>query len=177
VAKGNAGEAIVRNDIDRRGFVVRLGQAVARNRWRCLAYCLLDTHFHLVLVTAEANLGDGMRWLASRHAQDVNFRHGRSGHLFGGRFYSVRLKSDEHLLAALVYVLVNPVRAGMTRSPADWPWSSCAATIGPARPPGFLDVEAVLELFGSDPSVSRLTIAAALDETLALDRRRQGSDP
>jgi hypothetical protein len=119
-----------------------------------------------------------MRWLASACAQDLNFRHGRSGHVFGGRFYSARLKSDEHLSSALIYVLLNPVRAGVVQSPQAWSWSSCPATVGAVRPPGFLDVDGVLELFGREPSVSRLNLVAALHETLALDRTRYGgSDP
>ena len=94
--------------------------------------------------------------------------------MFGGRFYSARLTSDDHLMSALIYVLLNPVRAGVARSPQAWPWSSCAATVGAARPPGFLDVPAVLELFGTEPSASRVRLVAALDETLALDRGRFG---
>ncbi len=178
VAKGNAGEPIVRNDVDRRGFLSRLGQSVHRHRWQCLAYCLLDTHFHLLLGTPIPNLGAGMRWLKSAHAQDVNYRHGRSGHLFGGRFYSVPIKSDDHLVSALVYVYLNPVRAGVARRPHEWEWSSYGVTVRGERAPAFLNTAAVLELFGVDPTMSRIRLAAAVDETLRLDRARwSGSDP
>jgi putative transposase len=164
----------VRNDYDRRAFVNRLRQAVSRYRWRCLAYCLLDTHFHLVVATPTPTLSAGMRWLKSTYAQDLNHRHGRTGHLFGGRFYSVALKTDDHLVTALLYVMLNPVRAGVARSPREWRWSSCAATLGAARAPRFLDVAAVLELFGTDTSTARLHLEAAMDETLRLDRARRG---
>jgi hypothetical protein len=168
----------VRNDIDRRGFLARLGQAVDRYRWDCLAYALLDTHFHVVVRTPDPNLGDGMRWFKSRHAQDLNFRHGRSGHVFGGRFYSAPLESDDHLLAALIYVFLNPVRAGLGRTAEDWSWSSYRATVGSERPPPFLNVGSVLELFGSEVSVARVRLRSVVDETYRLDvERRLGSDP
>jgi REP element-mobilizing transposase RayT len=172
VSRGNAGEAIVRNDIDRGRFLDLLDEAIARYRWRCLAYCLLDTHFHVVLRTPEPNLGDGMQWLKSRYAEDLNFRHGRTGHVFGGRFYSAPLESDSHLITALLYVFLNPVRAGLGRSPADWTWSSYPATIG-EHAPRFLDVASVLELFGAEPSLARARLRSIVDETVRLDRERR----
>jgi REP-associated tyrosine transposase len=174
VAKGNSGESIVRNDFDRQAFVRRLSQAVARYRWKCLAYCLLDTHFHLIVATPQPTLSAGMRWLKATYAQDMNHRHGRTGHLFGGRFYSKTVESDDHLIAALIYVLLNPVRAGAVDSPRDWSWSSCAATLGAAPSPRFLDTAAVLELFGRDAPTARVHLEAALEETLALDREPRG---
>lgn len=172
VSKGNAGEAIVRNDVDRRGFVMRLGQAVARHRWECLAYCLLDTHFHLIVRTPAPNLGDGMRWFKSTYAQDMNFRHGRVGHVFGGRYYSAPLLTDEHLIAALVYVFLNPIRAGVVQSPESWPWSSYATTVGRSqRSLAFVDAGSVLELWGADPSVARARLSDTVEETIRLDRR------
>jgi hypothetical protein len=138
-----------------------------------MAYCLIDTHFHLVLRTPEPNLGEGMRWLKSTHAQDVNYRHGRTGHVFGGRYYSAQIHSDDHLLAALVYVYLNPVRAGIVDLPHAWPWSSFAATVGRSRAPEFLHVDSVLELFGPEPTVARARLLDVVRETRELDRMRR----
>ena len=149
--------------------MARLGRAVEMYEWVCLAYCLLDTHFHLVLQTPEPNLGVGMRWLQSVYAQDVNYRHARRGHLFGGRFYSARLKGDNHLLSAVIYVLLNPVRAGVAKHPEDWPWCSYVDTVARETSPRFLARAAVLELFDSRPSAARLRLAEAVRETLARD--------
>jgi putative transposase len=166
VAKGNRGQAIVRDDTDRRSFFVRLDKAVEMHGWVCLAYCLLDNHFHLVLQTPEPNMGVGMRWFQSAHAQDVNFRHGLQGHVFGGRYYSVRLKQESHLISAVVYVLMNPVRAGVARHPEEWPWCSYAGTIGRAAAPRLLARDTVLELFGGEPRV----LVGAVPDALARDR-------
>jgi putative transposase len=171
VARGNNGESIVRDDRDRRNFIGRLDQAVARYEWICLAYCLLDTHFHLVLQTPKPNLGVGMRWLQSAYAQDLNYRHHRTGHVFGGRFYSVRLRSERHLISAVVYVSLNPVRAAVVDLPDDWPWCSYAATVGSVASPRFLNRAALLERFDRNPDTAQRRLATAVTETLQRDGR------
>ena len=140
VAKGVGGSEIVADDADRRSFIARLARTVESHRWSCLAYCLLDTHFHLVVTTPEPNLGVGMKWLKAAYAQDFNHRHGRQGHVFGGRFYSEAIGRDAHLVAAIVYVALNPVRAGIVDRPERWPWSSYAATVGVVPAPELLNV-------------------------------------
>ena len=39
---------------------------------------------------------------------------------------------EDHLMAAFRYVALNPVRAGLARTAADWPWSSTRAHIAGA---------------------------------------------
>jgi len=148
--------------------------------WGCLAYCLLDTHLHLLLQTPEPNLGLGMKWFQGSYAQDFNYRHARRGHVFGGRFYSQRIRCDEHLLAALVYVALNPVRAGLVRQPEDWRWSSYAATVGLASASAVVDTARALELFADEPEAARRRLRAAVEERLAQDldeRVRAGPEP
>jgi REP element-mobilizing transposase RayT len=179
VAKGNAGQAIVRDDHDRGRLITRLSRAVELHRWSCLAYCLLDNHIHLVIETPEPNLGVGMKWLKGAYAQDFNHRHGRTGHLFGGRFYSEIIRRDAHLVSAIVYVSLNPVRAGIVDEAQHWSWSSYAATIGLVPAPPFLDVGRTLELVDDRPDVARRLLALAVAETATRDRRavHMGSDP
>jgi putative transposase len=170
IAKGNAGERIVADDRDREVLLSRLGRAVGRYGWSCLAYCVLDTHFHLIVTTHKANLGAGMKWLLGPYAQNFNYRHQREGHLFRGRFYSRRIESPAHLTAALIYVSLNPVRAGVADAPERWPWSSYAAMIGRAPPRSFFDVSAALELIDPDTRAARLTFELAVRD--ARDRSR-----
>ena len=169
VAKGVGGSEIVADDADRRSFIARLARTVESHRWSCLAYCLLDTHFHLVVTTPEPNLGVGMKWLKAAYAQDFNYRHGRQGHVFGGRFYSEAIGRDAHLVAAIVYVALNPVRAGIVDRPERWPWSSYAATVGLSPAPDFLNVVEVLALVHRGRDVARRMLAEAVVETARRD--------
>ena len=75
----------------------------------------------------------------------------------------------EHLLAALVYVHLNPVRAGAVNEPELWQWSSYASSIGRSDPPGFLDREALLELIAAEPSLAQRRLQTAASETLRRD--------
>jgi len=59
-----------------------------------------------------------------------NQRHGRSGTLWEGRYRSTLIEAERYLLACMVYIDLNPVRAGMVALPAAWPWSSHAHYLG-----------------------------------------------
>jgi REP element-mobilizing transposase RayT len=177
VAKGSGGETIVRDDHDRETLVTRLGRAVRRCEWSCLAYCLLDTHLHAVVTTRQANLGAGMQWLLASYAREFNDRHERQGNLFHTRFYSKQIESDSHLTATVIYVHLNPVRAGTVTSPELWPWCSYAATVGHTHVPGFLDANAVLDLFERRRDVARLKLELAVRDALERDRRAAGVRP
>jgi hypothetical protein len=93
-----------------------------------------------------------MQRLNGGYAQRFNQRHKRSGHLFQGRFHAQLVDRDTYLLEACRYVVLNPVRAGLTRHAAAWRWSSYRATAGYAARPSFLALSFVHELFSRDPS-------------------------
>jgi putative transposase len=108
-----------------------------------LAYCLMPNHVHLVLVPSDA--GGLRRALADAHrrySSIINLRNGWRGHLWQERFHSFPL-DDDHLIAAVRYVELNPVRARLVTTPEAWRWSSAPAHVAgrgdalirPALPP------------------------------------------
>jgi len=115
--------AIFRDGLDRRRFLSLLGECVERFRWEVYAFCLMTTHYHLVLGTTVEAMALGMHRLNGIHALQFNRRHKRWGHLFGDRYASWVVDSDEYVTAAVEYVLNNPVRAGLCARPEEWPWS------------------------------------------------------
>jgi putative transposase len=120
---GVNGEDIFVDDEDRSNFVRLLHATVRLYRWRCYAYCLMTTHYHLLVESPLEALSDGLRRLNGFHAQAFNKRHGRRGHLFGDRFSAFVVEGDEYFEAASRYILLNPVRAEMCATARDWPWS------------------------------------------------------
>ena len=64
------------------------------------------------------------------YTQLFNRSHGRNGHLFQGRYKSILIQKDSHLLEVCRYVVLNPVRAKMVETPEAWKWSSYRATAG-----------------------------------------------
>jgi len=110
-----------------------------------------------------------MKWFLGPYAQKFNHRHERDGHLFRGRFYSGRIRSPAHLISALTYVVLNPVRAGIVDRPEQWRWSSYAATVGRRPAPDYLDVSAVLELVDTDPRRAQLAFEVAVQDARSRD--------
>jgi putative transposase len=146
-ARGNARGDIYLDDADREAYLGILGRVVRWKDWRCLAYCLMPNHVHLLTETPRANLGDGMRYLHGRYANDFNRRHGRSGHVFQGRYGSTLITTDEQLWHVAAYIALNPVTAGLCGRADQWRWSSHRATIGGVTQPPWLDVGRLLSHF------------------------------
>ena len=147
MARGNARSDIFVDDEDRQVFIDNVGRVCGRFSWRVWAWCLMSNHYHLLIETLEPTLSKGMREVNGVYTQAFNRRHGRSGHVLQGRFKAPLVDKDNYLLELSRYVVLNPVRAGMVETAADWSWSSYQATMGKAVIPEWLAVEQTLALF------------------------------
>jgi putative transposase len=160
---------LYRNDEDRRAFLDLLEANVERFDWRCLAYCVMDNHFHLLLRTPLANISRGMQRLNSRYAQQYNHWRDRKGPVFEDRFYGALIQREPHLLEVHRYIATNPVRAGRCGDPRKYAWSSHAAIAGLAPAPSFLAVSETRDLFasslGGEGRVRYLEFVEAVVET------------
>ncbi len=156
-SRGNAGQKIFLNDRDRFRFLDVLGEAVEQFGWICHAYCLMPNHYHLLIETPRANLSRGMRHLNGVYTQSLNRRHKRTGHVFQGRFKSILVEKERHLLEVARYVVLNPVRAKMVQHPRQWKWSSYRATAGEISSPAFLSTGWLLEQLDRQAKRAHLT--------------------
>ena len=129
VSRGVRKLPIFTDDRDRERFLWLLEVTADRYQWEIHAYCLMTNHFHLLVTTKDPNVSAGMQYLNGRYCAWFNWRHGFEGHVVERRFYSVLMETDEQLLAVARYIVLNPVRAGMCRSAADWRWSSYRAMV------------------------------------------------
>ena len=154
-SRGNEKKSVFRDEIDRKAFLPLLARSMDRFGWRIHAFVLMTNHYHLLLETPETTLSAGMRELNGIYTQAFNRRHGRVGHLFQGRFKGILVEKESHLLELTRYVVLNPVRAGIARHPADWQWSSYRATAGLESPPKWLVVDWTLNQFGQDQPTAR----------------------
>ena len=147
--RGVARSAIAIDNDDFEHSLFLLERTVARFELECHAWCLLPNHTHLLVTSQLGNLSRAMQWLGTCTAQAFNRRYERSGHLYQGRFGSRLVADDDYLLELARYVPLNPVRAGLCGTPAEWPWSSYAATAGLADAPWYLDSSVLTDLLGS----------------------------
>lgn len=143
-SRGDRREDIFLTDADRKAWLAQLKQVCKRFNWRCHAWCQMSNHYHLIIETAEPNLAKGMRQLNGVYTQYINRAHGRVGHVFQGRYKAILVDKDSHLLELARYVVLNPLRAGMTQDIADWPWSSYAAMLDPSASPEWLQTDWIL---------------------------------
>lgn len=165
--RGNEQKAIVRDDFDRAAWVATLAHVGGRFGWRCLAWCLMDNHFHLVLETPKANLARGMRQLNGPYAQRFNRRHRRVGHLFQARYKALLVQRGGHLLESCRYTVLNPERTTRPCPYDTWPWSSYRATAGFEPAPEWLELDQLLGQFASDRRLARRRYRAFIRAGLA----------
>ena len=125
---------LFRDDGDYTAYLALLARAVGWMGWRCLSYCLMPNHVHLLLETPEPNLGAGMCRLHGDFAQAYNRRHGRRKYVFESRYGSRRIKDDAQLLTLLAYIARNPIEKSLCERPEDWPWSSHGDVIADRSP-------------------------------------------
>ena len=149
--RGNRRQAIFFEDGDQAIYRDLLAEQARKHAVEVWAYCLMPNHVHLVLTPSEAD-GEGRglgRAVGEAHRRYTNFINARgrwSGHLFQSRFSSVAMDED-HLIAAVRYVSLNPVRARLVGRAEQWPWSSVAAHLSGADD-GLVTVRPVLDRVG-----------------------------
>jgi putative transposase len=131
IQRGNDRQAIVRDDADRGKLWALLVEQAAIFKVAVHAYVLMDNHLHLL---ATPQTDDGlpklMQAVGRSYVRYFNLRHQRTGTLWEGRYRSNLIESERYLLACMVYIDLNPVRAGMVQEPADFKWSSHRHCIG-----------------------------------------------
>jgi putative transposase len=143
------------------------------------AWCLMPNHVHLILVPSDP---DGLRRALAavhrRYAGVIQARRKRTGHFWQGRFGAVAM-DEEHLLAALRYVSLNPVRARLVERAKDWRWSSTRAHLSgkddgiTARAPVKARIPDFADFLASAPEADlfdRLRAAESIGRPLGDDR-------
>ncbi|MFN7170259.1 MAG: transposase [Candidatus Omnitrophota bacterium] len=90
-----------------------------------IAYCIMPTHFHLILKQIKENgISIFMKNVLDSYSRYFNILHKRKGPLWEGRFKRVNIKTDEQLYHLTRYIHLNPVTAYLVNKPEDWPASS-----------------------------------------------------
>lgn len=152
-ARGNDRARIFADDEDYDAFLELLAKALARFAVRCAAYCLMDNHYHLLLVPTAHALSRPLQQLNSSYCQRFNRRHGRVGHVLQGRFGCRIVEDGTYARTVLRYLALNPVAAGCVAAPEEWKWSSYRAALGLSPAPEFLSLADVWDTFATSENV------------------------
>jgi putative transposase len=134
IQRGNNRQAIFADGADYELLLSILDENAREFKVAIHAYVLMSNHFH-VLATPETIEGipQMMQALGRRYVRRFNQKHGRTGTLWEGRYKSTIIQAERYLLACMVYIDLNPVRAAMVAEPAAYPWSSHPHYVGLRR--------------------------------------------
>ncbi len=148
IVKGIDGIDIFTDDVDKNKFLQLLQKMVNFHKAHLFSYVLMDTHFHLLLKTEEANLSQAMQFLNSSYAHWFNYKHMRKGHLFQDRYKSYLIVNFQYLLNISSYINLNPVEVGMVDAsePEKYKWGSFRYFFSQKDAPPWLKITKFLQL-------------------------------
>ncbi|MDA3895087.1 MAG: transposase [Desulfobacteraceae bacterium] len=147
MSRGNDGQDIYLSDEDRRLFLETLAEMASRFEVDIFAYVLMSNHYHLLVQTRLANLKKAMQWMGSTYTRRFNNCHGKTGHLFQGRYKSILVQNDAYVMQLSCYIHRNPLRAGIVNRLIDYPWSSYGVYAYDQKRPEWLSTELILSYF------------------------------
>ncbi len=131
IQRGNNRQAIFSSTADYQMLLALLDENAAKFGVALHAYVLMSNHFHLLATPATADgLPQMMQAVGRRYVRYFNDSQGRSGTLWEGRYRSTLIETERYLLACMVYLDLNPVRAGLVKEASDYPWSSHGHCVG-----------------------------------------------
>lgn len=143
--RGHAHRPLFETDADARTFLAPLASLARAREIAILVYCILSTHFHLIVRSLRGKLDDAMQWAQSHYATYFNRTRERDGHAFKSRYFARLIQDDIYLANAVVYVDSNPSDAGMVPRGERYHLSSARYYAG-ERPPLWLAPETVQRL-------------------------------
>ena len=164
---------IFASDADCELFLAGIAEASGRYATEVHAYCLMSNHFHLLLRSREGRVSEFMRFVVGRFTRMHNLRLRTDGAVFRCRFVSKLIDSEAHLLECVRYIHLNPIEAGLAKTPEAWAWSSAAAYATRTDQPAWLVTNELLAMFGP---IERDRYRQFLDDGLALLQAPHTSD-
>lgn len=186
MCRGNRGGTVIETDGDALLFLDTLEEMARRSGFEIHAYCLMQTHYHLLAATPNGNLVQGMKWFQGAFTQRMNSRKKQRGHLFAGRYKAKVMDSGdpEYFRTAGDYIHLNPagLLTGEMPDLAEYRMSSFVQYI---QPPGkrspWLHTERLLSAHGmADTPKGRAAFHALMNSkalsTRTKDRRLDGEE-
>jgi putative transposase len=131
---------IFHDDVYYQMFLDTLGEACFRFDCLVHAYCLIDSHYHILIETSKANLSRLMRHVNGVYTQRYNRLNESDGPLFRGRFKAVLVDHNDYLLPISRYIHRQPIdmKKPLVTQLSDYRWSSYPAYVGKAQPDQWL---------------------------------------
>jgi len=175
MGRGLERRCIFATGADKQDFIDRLEVGLSETGTQCLAWAMMNNHYHLLLRAGVTPLSDLMRKLLSGYATAYNRRHDRVGYVYQNRYKSILCDENAYLLELVRYIHLNPIRAKIVESlPAldRYSWTGHAALMG-NRQLDWQQTGTVLSKFGQKEIPARRSyrqfIAQGLNQPTGVD--------
>lgn len=168
--RGRGNQCIFHGDDYFQAFLTTLDEAHQRFNLQVLCYCLMPTHYQLLVKTPEGNLGRAMRHINGQYTLRYNHLQKTHGTLFRGRYQAILVQADSYLLPLSRYIHRNPVEAGIVRVLETYPWSSYPWYLSTRPSPAWLYQQEIfqkLAVHSHERGAYRAYIELGIDEEIA----------
>ena len=143
--RGIGGEKIFPVEEDKAKLIKILQEQSANQRISLLGYCVMDDHYHLILQNSSGELSNFIKRVNGAYGIYYRSAYGGKGYVFQSRYHSTLIQDDRYLRQAIIYLLLNPVRAGIADSAYKYRWSSIKAYFNPKE--SFINKDQIKQLF------------------------------
>jgi REP element-mobilizing transposase RayT len=157
-------------------FVERLRSIKERDGWVVLAWCVMANHYHLAVRRSTVDLAVSLHALQGRFGRSFNRGAGRSGGVWQSRYHAKLIDEQRYLSRVILYVHLNPVRAGVVTDPSGYVFSGHREIVRRSPRP-LIDPEHALLCFDETRRAARRSYLAAMRAGAEeLVRREQTSE-
>jgi REP element-mobilizing transposase RayT len=163
VNRGIRGEYIFTDDGGKKVFLEILAEKAKLLGVRLIGYCVMNNHYHVLLENSSGRMSALFKIVNGSYGIYYRRKHGGKGYVFQNRFKSTLIQDDAYLRLAILYLLQNPVRAGLVATCSEYPWSSAGEYLGKTRQP-VTDVPFVHGLWGGKKNMIKEIMGAQPDK-------------
>ncbi len=130
MARGNQKQKTFLDSEDYQKYIEILKHYRCKFWFRLFGYCLMPNHVHLIMkIRNGSELQKIVQGLNQTYTIWFNKKYDKVGHLWQGRYKNMVIQNENYLIDCIEYIEINPVRAGLIKKAASYPWSSCSSRL------------------------------------------------